>query len=94
MLGQAFGNVLARVVTTDHPDLVSAAVLDASEASKVVADVSETPFIAGDLSRPEAERLEALQKALFAPGHDVRSWLTGRYPATLQMVHEAAQAAA
>ncbi len=92
MLGQAFGNTLARVVTTDHPDLVSAVVLAAGEASKVAEDVSETPFIAGDLSRPEAERLAALQKAFFAPGHDASVWLKGWYPATMKMEYEAARA--
>ena len=32
LLGHAFGNVLARVVTTDHPDLVKVVVLAATEA--------------------------------------------------------------
>ncbi len=48
LLGQAFGNVLDRVVTTDHPHLVRAVVLAAAEASKVPPDVAKTPFIASD----------------------------------------------
>ena len=92
LLGQAFGNVLARVVTTDHPDLVTAVVLAAAEGSKVPEDVGNTPFVAGDPSAPEADRLAALRKAFFAPGHDPSLWLTGWYPETLKMEHEAAKA--
>lgn len=43
----------------------------------------ETPFIAGDPSRPEQERLAALKKAFFTPGHDPRPWLDGWYPQAL-----------
>ena len=92
MLGHAFGNVLARVVTTDHPDLVRAVVLAAAEGSKVPEDVGRTPFVAADPSAPEADRLAALRKAFFAPGHDARPWLTGWYPDTLRMQREAVQA--
>ena len=48
MLGQAFGNVLARVVTTDYRDVVKAVVLAAAEGSKVPDDIGKTPFVAGD----------------------------------------------
>jgi pimeloyl-ACP methyl ester carboxylesterase len=34
-------------------------------------------------SLPDAERLQALQFAFFAPGHDARSWLTGWHPEVL-----------
>ncbi len=47
LLGQGFGKVLARVVTTDHPNLVRAAVLAAAEDSKVPEDMGKSPFIAG-----------------------------------------------
>ena len=92
LLGQAFGQALSRMVATDHPDLVVAVVLAASQASKVPPDIAGTPFIAGDLARPEAERLDALRRAFFAPGHDARPWLAGWYPETLQMQHAASQA--
>ena len=91
LLGHAFGNVLARVVTTDHPDLVKAVILAAAEASKVPEDVGKTPFIVGDPETPEPERLAALRKALFAPNHDASIWLNGWYPATLRMQHDAAK---
>ena len=92
LLGQAFGQALSRMVATDHPDLVAAVVLAASQASRVPPDIARTPLIAGDPTRPEAERLDALCRAFFAPGHDARPWLAGWYPATLQMQHAAAQA--
>ena len=91
LLGHAFGNILARVVTTDFPELVTAAILAAAEASKVPEEVSKTPFIAGDLAAPESKRLDALGKAFFAPNHDPTIWLKGWYPATLKMQHEAAK---
>ena len=92
MLGHAFGNVLARVVTTDHPHLVSAAILAAAEGSTVPEDVGGTPFIAGDPSASEADRLAALRKAFFAPDHDASIWLTGWYAETLSMEREAVRA--
>ena len=92
LLGQAFGQALSRMVATDHPDLVAAGILAAAQASEVPPEIAKTPFIAGDLDRPEAERLDALCCAFFAAGHDARPWLAGWYPATLKMQHEAAQA--
>ena len=89
ILGHAFGNILARVVTTDHPHLVRAVILASAEASKVPENIGKTPFIAGDLSAAEPERLAALREAFFAPNHDPSVWLEGWYPATLKMQHEA-----
>jgi pimeloyl-ACP methyl ester carboxylesterase len=43
-------------------------------------ELSDAVRKAGDLSRPEAERLEALHMAFFAPGHDARVWLSGWHP--------------
>ena len=94
VLGHAFGNYVARVLATEHGQLVSAVILAAASASKVADDVNETPFIAGDPTRPEYERLAALQKAFFAPGHDARPWLSGWYPETLTMQRAAAKATA
>jgi pimeloyl-ACP methyl ester carboxylesterase len=91
VLGHAFGHAVARVTATDHPELVKAVVLAASQAAHVAEDIAKTPFIAGDTSAPEADRLAALRKAFFAPGHDARIWLDGWYPATLRMQHGAAQ---
>ncbi len=92
LLGHAFGQALSRVVTTDHPKSVKAVVLAAAEASKIPDDIANAPFVAGDLSKPEYQRLAVLRKAFFAPNHDARIWLRGWYPDTLKMQHEAAKA--
>ena len=92
LLGHAFGHALSRMVATDHPELVEAVILAASQASKVPEDIARAPFIAGDLAAPEAERLAALRKAFFAPDHDARIWLGGWYPETLKAQHAAAKA--
>ena len=91
LLGHAFGNVLARVVTTDDPDLVRAVILAAAEASKVPEDVGKLPFVAGNLSASREERIAALRQGFFAPHHDPSAWLSGWYPATLRMQHAAAK---
>ncbi len=91
ILGHAFGHAVASLAATDHPHLVSAVILAAPQASEVQDDVARTPFIAGDVSLPDADRLAALRLGFFAPGHDPRPWLTGWSPETLRMEHEAAQ---
>jgi pimeloyl-ACP methyl ester carboxylesterase len=94
VLGHAFGHAVAEILTSDHPELVKAVILAASQASHVAEDIAETPFIAGDTSASAADRLAALRKAFFAPGQDARLWLDGWYPATLKMQHGAAQTVA
>ena len=92
LLGHAFGNVLARMVTTDHPEIVKAVILAAAQGSAVPEDIGKTPFIAGDTSAPEPDRLAALRKGFFAPNHDASIWLGGWYPATLKMQRAALKA--
>lgn len=91
VLGHAFGHAGAKVTTTDHPELVKAVVLTASQGAHVAEDIARTPFIGGDNSASEANRLAALRKAFFAPVHDARAWLSGWHPATLTMQRAAAQ---
>ena len=85
VLGHAFGNMVARVLSVEHADLVRGVILAAASATTVAPEVAETPFIAGDPTRPEEERLAALRLAFFAPGHDPHPWLEGWYPDTLAM---------
>ena len=92
VLGHAFGHMVASVLATDHPDLVKAVVFATAQGSHVPEDIATSPFKAGDLSLPEAERLATLRKAFFAPGHDATPWLKGWYPETLQMQRAAAKA--
>ncbi|HEX8102438.1 MAG TPA: alpha/beta hydrolase [Solirubrobacteraceae bacterium] len=85
VLGHAYGNMLGRLLATDHPDLVRALVLAAPTTNDFSDDLAAQPFIAGDTSRPRAERLAALQRVFFAPGHDATPWLDGWYRDTLAM---------
>jgi pimeloyl-ACP methyl ester carboxylesterase len=94
VLGHAFGHGVARMTTTDHPDLVKAVILAASQSLHVAADIAKAPLIAGDTSVLEQDRLAVLRKAFFAPGHDARLWLDGWYSATLKMQHAAVQSVA
>ena len=83
IVGHAFGNWVARMTAADYPELARGVVIVAAAAKAYPAgfagagELSEAVRKAGDLSRPEAERLEALRTAFFAPGHDARAWLTG-----------------
>ena len=47
--------------------------------------------IASDTSKPEAARIEALNKVMFAPGNDPRSWLNGWHPALRMAYRKAGQ---
>jgi pimeloyl-ACP methyl ester carboxylesterase len=85
VLGHAYGNMLARLLATDHPDLVRALVLAATTTTDFSDDLARQPFIAGDTARPRAERLAALRRAFFTPDHDPTPWLDGWFPATLAM---------
>jgi pimeloyl-ACP methyl ester carboxylesterase len=89
VVGHAFGNFVARMLATDHPERVRAVVMAAASAGKVPAGVTEKPISpevreaidkSGDLSLSDAERLPYLQRAFFAPGNDPSVWLTGWYP--------------
>jgi pimeloyl-ACP methyl ester carboxylesterase len=86
IVGHAFGNWVGRMTATDYPELVRGVVIVAAAAKAYPAgfagakELSDAVKKAGDLKRPEAERLEALRMAFFAPGHDARVWLTGWHP--------------
>lgn len=90
VLGHAFGNFVARAVAANHPEMVSGIVLAAASGHTVDPEVNSAPFRVGDPALPDSERLAALELAFFAPGHDASIWLSGWYPDTLAMQHEAA----
>jgi pimeloyl-ACP methyl ester carboxylesterase len=94
VVGHAWGNFAARQLAADRPDLVRGVVVAAASAGKVPPGSNEKPIgpdmrkaIDGpsDMKLPEAQRLDYLRKAFFAPGHDPRVWLTGWHAET----HEA-----
>ena len=80
IVGHAFGHFVARMAAVDHPARVRGVVLAAAAASSWPPDIAATPGIAGDLARPDAERLAALRLGFFAPGHDPGPWLKGWWP--------------
>ncbi len=81
VVGHAFGNRLARVVATHHPDLVESVVLLACGGQVPPApEVTEALMAVFDESLSEAEHLAAVRTAFFAPGHDPAVWFDGWYP--------------
>ena len=98
IVGHAFGNWVGRMTATDTPDLVRGVVIVAAAAKAYPAgfagakELSDAVKKAGDLTRPEAERLEALRFAFFAPGHDARVWLSGWHPPVARMQRAATAA--
>jgi pimeloyl-ACP methyl ester carboxylesterase len=94
VVGHAWGNFAARQLAADRPDLVRGVVIAAASAGKVPPGSKEKPIGpemrkaidgAGDMHLPEAQRLEYLRQAFFAPGHDPHVWLNGWHAET----HEA-----
>lgn len=94
VLGHAFGNGVARLIAQSRPELVKGTILAAaySGGGGIAKEVDQAPFVAGNLSLPEKERLAALCLAFFAPRHDARLWLRGWYPETLRMQAAAVKA--
>jgi pimeloyl-ACP methyl ester carboxylesterase len=86
IVGHAYGSWVARMTAVDAPELVRGVVIAAAAAKAYPAgfvgarELSDAVRKAGDTSRPDAERLEALRTAFFAPGHDPRVWLSGWHP--------------
>ncbi len=85
ILGHAFGHFVARMTAVDFPALVRGVVLAAAAARHYAPEIAATPRRAGNLTAPEADRLDALRLGFFAPGHDPSPWLHGWHPATQRM---------
>jgi pimeloyl-ACP methyl ester carboxylesterase len=84
VLGHAFGQRVARMFAAAHPDLTRAVIMLAAggRAPPVLAAGVSPAF---DETLPEAEHLEAVRIAFFAPGNDPAVWRGGWYPATAKM---------
>ena len=85
VVGHAFGNRVARLLATIRPDLVRAVSLVAANVGRDPSPpkVREAIKASADPSRPDDERLAALQFAFFAPGNDASAWLPGWHPEVL-----------
>lgn len=80
LAGHAFGHFVARVAAMDHPQRVRGVALLAAAARVFPPGLTAALDVAADGLQPDALRLQALQQAFFAPGHDARPWLQGWYP--------------
>jgi pimeloyl-ACP methyl ester carboxylesterase len=70
LVGHAYGHFVARMTAADRPDLVRGVVCAACAARAYPDSLSKLVVVAADPQRPEAERLDALRAAFFAPGND------------------------
>ncbi|MGY6251232.1 alpha/beta fold hydrolase [Bosea thiooxidans] len=85
--GHAFGNFVARMLATGWPDLVRAvAIVAGSPGILPNGELPYDPVIqrelakCSDLSLDDDVRIEALNRAFFAPGNDSSVWLGGWHP--------------
>lgn len=90
IVGHAFGNWVARMLATDRPALVRGVVLAAAAAKSYPPGLSVAVTKVADPAVPEAERLQYLRTAFFAPGHDPSVWLLGWFPAASRAQRDAA----
>ena len=75
--GHAFGNWVARMLAADRPNLVRAVILLAAAFREIAPGIRISITRSSDTSLADAERLEHLQRAYFAPGHAAAVWLAG-----------------
>jgi pimeloyl-ACP methyl ester carboxylesterase len=81
--GHAFGQKVGRTVAMDHPDLVRCVIMLAGAGRAIIpAPVRMAIMQSSDPTLSDADRIEALKIAFFAPGHDpvAAGWLKGWYP--------------
>ena len=80
IVGHAYGNWVARMTAVDYPNLVRGVVIAAAAAKQYDLKLTAAINVAGDPSKPEPDRIKALQFAFFAPGNDPKVWLEGWHP--------------
>ncbi len=80
VVGHAYGNRIARMTATDHPELVDSLVLLACGGFvPPAADVAATLRTVFDAREPPEVRRDAVARAFFAPGNDPAPWVDGWY---------------
>ena len=93
LIGQAFGNRIARMTATDRPDLVHAVVLlGCSGKVQPTPEIAEAIRLAQAVDTPPDIRARAVQAAWFAPGADISVWLDGWSQPVMQAYLAAAAA--
>ncbi len=80
VVGHAYGNRIARMVATNHPELVGSLVLLACGGLiPPTQEVAATLRKVFDTREPPEVRLDAVARAFFAPGNDPKPWADGWY---------------
>lgn len=84
VVGHAYGNLVARTIAADHPDLARGVVLVAAGAVNWPKELSEAITMINDPASTREQRLQGLRFAFFAEGSDPTAWLDGWHPAVMR----------
>ncbi|MYB10927.1 MAG: alpha/beta hydrolase [Acidimicrobiia bacterium] len=80
IVGHAYGNRIARMTATNHPELVESLVLLACGGLfPVTEEMGVAMRTIFDPRNPPEDRLDAVARAFFAPGNDASVWADGWY---------------
>ncbi|MCQ3811740.1 MAG: alpha/beta hydrolase, partial [Acidimicrobiia bacterium] len=80
VVGHAYGNRIARMTATEHPELVDSLVLLACGGFiPVTEEMGAAMRTIFDPRNPPDVRLDAVARAFFAPGNDPSVWADGWY---------------
>ena len=90
--GHAFGNWVARNLATRFPSHVRGVVLLAAAHNMIRPELTQHINTCMNMGLSDDIRLDSLQYAFFAPGHDARAWLSGWHPDVARMQRAASQA--
>jgi pimeloyl-ACP methyl ester carboxylesterase len=90
--GHAFGNWVARNLATRFPSHIRGVVLLAAAHNTIRPELTRHINTCMDMGLSDDIRLDSLQYAFFAPGHDAQAWLSGWHPEVARMQREASQA--
>jgi len=78
IIGQGFGNRVARMTAADRPELVDMVVLlGCSGKVQPSPEIAEAIRLAQAVDTPPSVRAKAVQDAWFAPGRDTSMWMDG-----------------
>ena len=94
LVGHAFGNRVARMTATEHPELVESLVLLACGGAVPPAPEHAAALrLVFDTTVSDEKHLEAVNTAFFAPGNDASVWFGGWYGDVAQAQGKADQRA-
>ncbi|MCO6188421.1 alpha/beta fold hydrolase [Rhizobium sp. L1K21] len=88
--GHAFGNWVARMTATRHPQKVCGIVLLAAAARNWPRSIASDIELCSNYQHSREERLAALQRVFFAGGNDPQAWLDGWHGDLLARQRDAA----